>query len=48
MASLDAKELERWVARVTPLIDEWAKATPNGEKILAAFKAEVAKSMAMK
>jgi TRAP-type C4-dicarboxylate transport system substrate-binding protein len=48
MASLEAKELDRWIARVTPLIDEWAKATPNGAKILAAFKSEVAKSAAMK
>jgi TRAP-type C4-dicarboxylate transport system substrate-binding protein len=46
MATLDPKERERWVAMASPGIDNWAKSTPDGQKILAAFKAEVAKAKA--
>jgi TRAP-type C4-dicarboxylate transport system substrate-binding protein len=47
VASLDAAETARWKERVTPVIEDWVKRTPNGAAVLDAFKAEVAKSMAM-
>jgi hypothetical protein len=31
---------------VTPLIDEWVKNTPDGARVLAAYRAEVAKARA--
>jgi hypothetical protein len=36
-------ELAQWKARVQPIVDEWVKATPNGAKVLAAYRAEIAK-----
>jgi TRAP-type C4-dicarboxylate transport system substrate-binding protein len=39
-------ELPQWKARVQPVIDEWVKNTPDGAKVLAAFRAEVAKIQA--
>ena len=41
-------ELAQWKARVQPIIDEWVKATPDGAKVLAAYRAEVAKIQAEK
>jgi TRAP-type C4-dicarboxylate transport system substrate-binding protein len=43
MVALDPKETERWHARLTPIAEEWAKTHPDGEKVLAAFRAEIAK-----
>ena len=36
----------KWRKAVTPVIDDWVKATPDGAKILAAFRAETAKAKA--
>jgi len=33
----------KWRQTVTPVIDDWVKATPDGEKVLAAFRAETGK-----
>ena len=37
------EEAKRWKARVAPFVDEWTRTTPDGEKVLAAFRAEIAK-----
>jgi TRAP-type transport system periplasmic protein len=46
MARFDAKDEARMYTEVEPVLDDWVKRTPNGAAILAAFKAEVAKSQA--
>lgn len=38
-AAIEAK----WRAAVAPVIDDWVKSTPDGAKVLAAFRAETAK-----
>jgi len=43
MAHLDAAEAARWTALLNPIADAWVAATPNGAKILAAYKQELAK-----
>jgi len=43
MVTLDAKELARWHERLRPIAEEWAKTHPDGEKILAAYRAEITK-----
>jgi TRAP-type transport system periplasmic protein len=40
-------EAARWKAKVAPSVDEWVKSTPDGAKVLAAFRAEVAKLSTM-
>jgi TRAP-type C4-dicarboxylate transport system substrate-binding protein len=45
-ATLAPAETERWKQRVTPVIDDWVARTPNGAKILATFREELAKSAA--
>jgi TRAP-type C4-dicarboxylate transport system substrate-binding protein len=42
---LTPKQEARWKKVLDPVITQWAKETPNGEKILAAFRADMAKSM---
>jgi TRAP-type C4-dicarboxylate transport system substrate-binding protein len=42
-STLEPNEFERWRRVAVPLIDEWVKATPDGAKILAAYRAEVAR-----
>jgi hypothetical protein len=42
VGELDAAEAARWKQRLTPVTEEWAKATPDGAKVLAAFRAEMA------
>ena len=37
-------EEARWRQTATPVIDAWVKATSNGDKILAAFREEIAKA----
>ena len=39
---LTATEEERWRKLTSPITDEWLKATPGGEKVLAAYRAELA------
>ncbi len=46
MARFDAKDEARMYDEVKPVLDEWVTRTPNGAAILAAFRAEVAKSQA--
>jgi TRAP-type C4-dicarboxylate transport system substrate-binding protein len=46
-ATLAPAETERWKQRVAPVIDDWIARTPNGARILAAFREELAKSAAM-
>jgi TRAP-type C4-dicarboxylate transport system substrate-binding protein len=41
-------ERERWRKTLEPIATEWAKTTPNGEKVLTAFRAEVAAERAAK
>ena len=41
--ALEPKELERWHARLRPVAEEWAKTRPDGDKVLAAYRAEIAK-----
>jgi TRAP-type C4-dicarboxylate transport system substrate-binding protein len=43
IARLPPEEESRWKARVTPVTEAWAKSTPDGEKVLAAYRAEIAK-----
>ena len=42
IASLAPDEEARWKELVAPVTDDWVKATPDGAKVLAAFRAEVA------
>jgi TRAP-type C4-dicarboxylate transport system substrate-binding protein len=42
VAELTPAELARWKKMVAPLVDEWVKATPDGAKVLAAYRAELA------
>jgi TRAP-type C4-dicarboxylate transport system substrate-binding protein len=46
--TIDGAELERWKKLFAPVIDEWVKATPDGARVLAAYKAEIAKIRAAK
>jgi TRAP-type C4-dicarboxylate transport system substrate-binding protein len=48
IAQLAPDEEARWKAKVAPVIDDWVKATPDGARVLAAFRAEVAKIRAEK
>jgi hypothetical protein len=34
-------EEARWAAEVAPAIEEWTRATPDGARVLAAFREEV-------
>jgi TRAP-type C4-dicarboxylate transport system substrate-binding protein len=43
VAQLDPTEEARWKAKVAPVIEEWMRQTPDGTRVLAAFRAEVAK-----
>ena len=40
---LDPAELARWKELTAPLTQEWLKTTPDGERVLAAYRAELAK-----
>ncbi|HLI22067.1 MAG TPA: TRAP transporter substrate-binding protein [Stellaceae bacterium] len=41
IAQLDPAEEARWKAAVAPVTDEWVKSTPDGAKVLAAFREEL-------
>jgi TRAP-type transport system periplasmic protein len=43
VSTLDAKEAERWKKILAPISEEWVKRTPDGAKVLAAYRAELAK-----
>jgi TRAP-type C4-dicarboxylate transport system substrate-binding protein len=40
---LDETAQARWKARLAPMAETWVKATPDGQKVLAAFRAELDK-----
>ena len=42
IASLAPDEEARWKELVAPVTDDWVKATPDGAKVLAAFRTEIA------
>jgi TRAP-type C4-dicarboxylate transport system substrate-binding protein len=42
VSELSDAEEARWKKLVEPVAQQWAKETPNGEKVLEAFRAEVA------
>lgn len=42
IAHLSAAEEARWKKLVEPVTEQWVKATPDGVKVLAAFRAELA------
>jgi TRAP-type C4-dicarboxylate transport system substrate-binding protein len=42
VTTLPADEEARWKKLVAPVAEQWARETPNGAKVLAAFRAEVA------
>lgn len=43
VSDLSAAEYALWQTRVQPIVDEWAKHTPDGAKVLAACRAELQK-----
>ena len=43
--TLSADQAAQWKKVLEPVIDKWTKETPNGDKILAAFRADLAKLM---
>jgi TRAP-type transport system periplasmic protein len=44
VTKLSAEQYPLWEKRIRPVIDQWVKDTPDGEKVLAAFRAELKKS----
>lgn len=42
ISELAPDEAARWKARVSPIVEDWVKATPRGAEILAAYRREVA------
>ena len=42
VSELSEAEEARWKKLVAPVAEQWAKETPNGAKVLEAFRAEVA------
>ena len=42
VSRLSDQERARWKTRIQPVIDNWVKSTPDGERVLAAFRKEVA------
>ena len=43
LTQIDAAEMARWKAVLAPLTEQWVKSTPDGQKVLDAFRAEVTK-----
>jgi TRAP-type C4-dicarboxylate transport system substrate-binding protein len=44
VSRLAPEEEARWKARVAPVTDNWVKATPDGARVLATYRAEVARA----
>jgi TRAP-type C4-dicarboxylate transport system substrate-binding protein len=40
-AALSAQEKARWISALEPVIQSWVKATPQGDKVLASFRADL-------
>jgi TRAP-type C4-dicarboxylate transport system substrate-binding protein len=43
MQTLPKDQIEEWRTRLRPMTEAWVQATPDGEKVLAAYRAEIAK-----
>jgi TRAP-type C4-dicarboxylate transport system substrate-binding protein len=43
LTKIDAAEIEQWKRVLAPVTQDWVKKTPDGAKVLAAFRTEVAK-----
>ena len=43
VTSLTSAEAARWKQHLSPVVEDWAKQTPDGAKVLAAFRAELVK-----
>jgi len=43
IAQLPADEEARWIATVAPVVEDWTKTTPDGAKVLAAYREEIDK-----
>ena len=48
ITTLSPAEEARWKERAKPVVDAWVAATPDGAKVLAAYRAEIAKIRAEK
>jgi len=48
ITTLSPEEEARWKARAKPVVDAWVKSTPDGAKVLAAYRTEIAKIRAEK
>ena len=46
VVDLTSEQTAAWQKKLAPLADDWVKATPDGAKVLAAYRAEVAKLQA--
>jgi TRAP-type C4-dicarboxylate transport system substrate-binding protein len=44
VTKLAADQYPLWEKRIRPVIDQWVKATPDGQKVLAAFRDELKKA----
>ena len=42
ITQLSPAEEARWKAQIAPVTEEWVKATPDGARVLAAYRAEIA------
>lgn len=43
IADLAKAEESRWAARVAPVVEEWVRTTPDGARVLDAYRAEIKK-----
>jgi hypothetical protein len=43
VATLDAAEAEAWRRILAPMVDDWVRETPDGAKVLAAYRDEIAR-----
>ena len=43
IVTLEPAEVARWRERLKPMAEDWVKRTPDGEKVLTAFRAEIRK-----
>ena len=48
ITTLSPEEEARWKERAKPVVDAWVASTPDGAKVLAAYRAEIAKIRAEK
>jgi TRAP-type C4-dicarboxylate transport system substrate-binding protein len=46
IVNLSPEQQTKWRQAVQPVTDEWAKTTPNGDKVLDAFQREIKKAQA--